>query len=265
MATIRRTAVAGRFYPAEARTLHAHVAGYIPAPPADATPVHAVIAPHAGYQYSGPIAGSAYAAVLPRAAGVRRVVLIGPAHWVPVDGIALSSATAFDTPLGPVPVDRATCDRLATWADVRVADDVHAPEHSLEVHLPFLQTVLRDFVIVPLLTGRVSAETVAALLGALWDADDTLIVVSSDLSHYHDYATACRLDRETAHAVTTLTPLAPGQACGRLAINGLLHLARREGWTLSTRDLRNSGDTAGPRDRVVGYGAFVAHSAAPAA
>lgn len=260
MSQIRAAAVAGRFYPADARRLQADVEEYLGAAAvtADAAP-QAIIAPHAGYPYSGPIAGTAYAYVAQRREPFTRVILLGPAHWVRVDGIAASSAPAFATPLGSVPVDQEAVARAVARPQVHIHDEAHAPEHALEVQLPFLQTVGGQFAIVPLLVGDVDAEEVAAVIDALWEDGETLVVVSSDLSHYRDYETAQRMDRATAAAIERLEAAQIGRdsACGRVAIRGLLQVARRRGLQASTVDLRSSGDTAGSRDRVVGYGAFL--------
>jgi MEMO1 family protein len=260
--SVRKAAVAGLFYPDEPTTLRAAVAKYI----ADAGSLaagkpmpKAIIAPHAGYQYSGPIAGSSYARIAKQAGHIRRVVLIGPPHRVPVDEIAISSASAFTTPLGDVPVDAQSRSKLLTLEQVSISDRAHAPEHGLEVHLPFLQTILVDFSIVPLLAGEATKQEVGEVIELLWNEADTLVVISSDLSHFLDYASAKDLDAQTAASIEALRPedIDFDQACGRAAINGLLHVAPKLNLRAKTIDLRNSGDTAGPRNEVVGYGAFV--------
>jgi AmmeMemoRadiSam system protein B len=259
----RRPAVAGSFYPADPAALAAAVDGYVAVGRQQLarrgvgeTP-KALIVPHAGYVYSGPIAGTAYATV---AAGVTiaRVVLLGPAHRIYVDGLAASSADAFATPLGEIPLDRPAIDALLRRTQVAVIDAAHADEHSLEVQLPFLQRVLGRFRLVPLAVGAATHTAVADVLDELWGAADTLIVISSDLSHYYDYATATRLDADTAAAIEALQPerLGTESACGRIPVGGLLIAARRRGLRGRLLDLRNSGDTAGPREEVVGYGAF---------
>jgi AmmeMemoRadiSam system protein B len=219
----------------------------------------AMIAPHAGYIYSGPIAAAAYAPLIRAHAIITRVILLGPAHRVFVRGLATSSATRFETPLGAIDLDRTAIERALALPQVRIMDEAHATEHSLEVQLPFLQEVLDSFRLVPFVVGDASAEEVAEVLDLLWGGDETLIVVSSDLSHYLDYGTARALDAATTEAIEGLNPEAIGydQACGRHPINGLLALARRRGLQAQTLDLRSSGDTAGPRDHVVGYGAYV--------
>lgn len=261
MTTIRLPAVAGLFYPADEDELRAAVRHYLEgvADSAGESVPKALIAPHAGYIYSAPIAASAYARIRSGRNSIKHVVLMGPSHRVPFQGLALSSASAFATPLGQVTVDRQAQAAVADLSQMTVLDRAHSHEHSLEVHLPFLQELLDDFAIVPIAAGDASPEDVAEVLNRLWGADDTLIVVSSDLSHYHDYETAARLDRATSRAIEKLRPedIAYEQACGRVPITGLLMAARQHGLRARTVDLRNSGDTAGPRDQVVGYGAYV--------
>ncbi len=260
MLDVRPPAVAGSFYPEDPSQLAEDVRGYLAAVPATNGPApKAVIVPHAGYIYSGPVAATAYARLAALRDVVRRVVLIGPAHYLPIRGLAASAAAAFATPLGEVPVDRAAIDGLRDLPQVVVRDDAHEPEHSLEVQLPFLQTVLGDFAIVPLVAGAASYDEVRAVLERLWGGAETLIVISSDLSHYHDYARARRLDADTAAAILALDADAIGEerACGRIPIGGLLRVARAKGLTATSIDLRNSGDTAGPRSHVVGYGSFL--------
>ena len=256
---IRPPAVAGRFYPADAAELRSLIAGMLAqVPPATGQAPKALIAPHAGYFYSGPIAASAYAQLIPARDVIQRVVLLGPSHYVAFDGLATPSAGAFDTPLGVVPLDVEAIRQVRSLPQVREWDEAHALEHSLEVQLPFLQTVLGRFTLVPLAVGDSTPEEIAEVLEVLWDGAETRFVISSDLSHYHDFQTAQRLDRATATAIEALKPAGIGneRACGCIAIRGLLHAARRHGLRTRTIDLRNSGDTAGPRDKVVGYGAF---------
>jgi AmmeMemoRadiSam system protein B len=258
MPAIRRTAVAGRFYPGEASTLAAEVAAYLAeAKPALASVPKAIIAPHAGYMYSGAIAGSIYARLAPLAGQVSRVVLAGPAHRIYVRGAAVPSVAAFDSPLGAVELDAAAIAILRRLPFVEVSDAAHALEHSLEVHLPFLQAVLGTFRLVPIVVGDASREEAALLFDALWGGDETLIVVSSDLSHYLPYDAGRARDRATAEAIVGLDArLDPEEACGAGPINGLLEVVRTRGLGAELVDLRSSGDTAGDRDRVVGYGAF---------
>ncbi len=253
----RPAAVAGTFYPIDARTLAAQVDGYLAAP-ARAGPIpKAIIAPHAGYIYSGPIAASAYAPLAPLRGKIRRVVLAGPAHRGYVTGAAVPTASAFDSPLGAVPIDTEAVARLRALPFVAESDAAHALEHSLEVHLPFLQAVLGSFSLVPVVVGDASPAQMAQLFEAVWGGDETLVVVSSDLSHYLPYESARKRDRETANAILALDArIGPDEACGAMPINGLLTVARRRGMAIELLDLRNSGDTAGDRARVVGYAAF---------
>ena len=219
----------------------------------------AIIAPHAGYIYSGPIAASAYARLEGARRVIRRIVLIGPAHYEAFAGLATSAVDAFATPLGLVSLDQEASARIRALPHVRAREAAHAEEHCLEVHLPFLQTILTEFTLVPLLVGEASDEQISQVLEALWGGPETRVVVSSDLSHFHDYPTAQSLDRATAHAIEALRGADMGgeQACGCEPIRGLLRSARTHGLHARTVDLRNSGDTAGSRERVVGYGAFV--------
>ncbi|MFP4161828.1 MAG: AmmeMemoRadiSam system protein B, partial [Ectothiorhodospira sp.] len=225
-------------------------------------PPKALIAPHAGYIYSGPVAGSAYGA-LPegRLGAIRRVVLVGPAHRVGFYGIAAPTNEAFETPLGAVPVDQEGVERVVRLPTVFRFDDPHETEHSLEVQLPFLQCLLQDFTVIPLLVGSASGEEVSRALEIVWGDEDTLVVVSSDLSHYLDYATAREMDTHTSEAIAALRPEAiqPGQACGHVPVQGLLLSARHHGLEGRVLDQRSSGDTAGPREPVVGYGAYAFH------
>ncbi|MFQ6018372.1 MAG: AmmeMemoRadiSam system protein B [Kiloniellaceae bacterium] len=263
MTGIRPPAVAGSFYPDEPAILEAVVADFLAEAcgmPGRQSP-KAIIAPHAGYIYSGPVAAQAYAALAPAAGDITRVVLIGPAHFVWVSGIAAPGVEAFESPLGRVPLDRPAIAGIADLPQVVITDTPHGDEHSLEVQLPFLQTVLGDFALVPLAVGNAEPAEVAQVLERLWGGAETLIVVSSDLSHYHTYEAAKRRDAETAAAIESLDGgrLGPEDACGCLPICGLLATAARRGLSVERLDLRSSGDTAGPKDRVVGYGAWAFH------
>lgn len=257
MPAIRAPAVAGLFYPGDSRQLEDDVQEYLSeAQPQTLTP-KALIVPHAGYIYSGAIAASAYVALKNRAAAIRRVVLLGPTHRVAVMGMALPDAEAFDTPLGRVMLDGEGMRALANLPQVTISSEVHAQEHSLEVQLPFLQRVLPDFTLLPLAVGMASAEEVSEVLETVWGGDETLIVVSSDLSHYLPYAAARYADGETADDIIRLhLPIDHSQACGGTPISGLILSARKHHLTPHLLDLRNSGDTAGTQDRVVGYAAF---------
>lgn len=264
MPHVRPAAVAGRFYPSDPDELRQELATCVPAEHPGAPAPKALIAPHAGYVYSGPIAGRAYARLASVRGVIERVVLLGPAHYVRLRGLALPEAGAFDTPLGRVPVDAAAARAIADLPQVSASDQPHAPEHSLEVHLPFLQQVLGAFSVVPLVVGDASFEEVEEVLGRLWGGPETLIVISTDLSHFLDHAAARVMDAATAEAIEALEPEAIGfeQACGRVPLGGLLRLARRQGMSIERLDLRNSGDTAGPRHQVVGYGSWAVYEGA---
>jgi AmmeMemoRadiSam system protein B len=263
MATVRPPAVAGAFYPREAGELRSTVEELLSGPATDGgRPVpKAVIAPHAGYVYSGPIAGSAFRTLAAAAEPIRRVVLIGPAHYVPIRGLALPGHEHFATPLGEVRVEPEGAQAALRLPQVRVVPEAHAREHSLEVELPFLQALLGDFDLIPLVAGDADGGEVAEVLERLWGGPETVIVISSDLSHYLPYEAARRADRGTADEILALGgPLHSRQACGAVPINGLLEAARRRGLVPELLDLRNSADTAGDPSRVVGYGAFAFHS-----
>jgi hypothetical protein len=261
--SVRPAAVAGLFYHENANELRRDVNGYL----AGSSPRTAVVArpkalivPHAGYQYSGPVAGAAYRQLRNWAATIRHVVLIGPSHRVPIRGLAVPSADSFATPLGQVPIDVAGRERLLEMGLAGISDAAHAAEHSLEVQLPFLQIVLEDFNILPIAVGLAPAEQVARVIDAVWGGPDTLVLVSSDLSHYHTWSEARQLDAETTRAIIECRDdLLDEQACGACGINGLMQVARRRGLIVELLDQRNSGDTAGDRSRVVGYGSYALH------
>ncbi|MDP6942610.1 MAG: AmmeMemoRadiSam system protein B [Myxococcota bacterium] len=259
--SIRPAAVAGFFYPDDPEALRAEVRRLLDQVTTSdaATPPKALVAPHAGYVYSGPIAAAAYAELRSLRGRITRIVLMGPAHRTWVQGMATVSSEAFATPLGDVPVDRAAVESLLDLPQVVVSDEAHRQEHSLEVHLPFLLELFEDFAIVPLAVGGATPAEVAEVLERLWGGPETLILISSDLSHYKDYATARQMDAATTEAIEQLNPDAIGRedACGRVPIRGLLTLARQRGLRAETMDLRNSGDTAGHRLEVVGYGSYV--------
>jgi AmmeMemoRadiSam system protein B len=262
MRAVRSPAVAGTFYPSGAPELRQAVHDYVEAGLANvtgSTSPKAVIAPHAGYVYSGPVAGSAFAWLSPLRGCVARVVLVGPAHRAYFSGLAVPQAEAFATPLGLVRVDtEAAAELLAASPRVIASDRAHAREHSLEVELPFVQEVLGDVAVVPIVIGDATDLETAQALEQLWGGSETCVVVSSDLSHYHAYATARRIDEQTARAIEELRPedIDEDQACGCVGVRALLRVARARGLRATRCDLRNSGDTAGPRDGVVGYGAF---------
>ncbi|MFC1665090.1 AmmeMemoRadiSam system protein B [Pseudomonadota bacterium] len=257
---VRKEAVAGMFYPADPKKLRQQVNEFLEIAPVNLPIPKALIAPHAGFIYSGPIAATAYAAVRPLADKINRVVLLGPAHRVYLRGIAASSADAFHTPVGNILLDRETTKHLVQeFPFVQYNDEAHHSEHCLEVHLPFLIEVLNQFDLIPLVVGDAQADMVKSVLDFLWGDDDTLVIVSSDLSHYHDYETAVDLDTKTSRFIEQLDgdKIHSDSACGRTPVAGLLQKAKQLGLCCTTVDQRNSGDTAGPRDSVVGYGSYL--------
>lgn len=258
---VRPPAVAGAFYPATPdairEAIHEAFAAAVPRQH-DAPLPKALVVPHAGYMYSGAIAASAYERIVPARSTIRRVVLLGPSHRAYVRGLAAPSVDAFETPLGLVPIDTAARAAVLALPGVEIDDRAHADEHSLEVQLPFLQTVLDDFTLLPLSVGEATTDEVAAVLQECWGGPETLIVISTDLSHYHNYDEAVSLDARTAAAIVSCRSDAIDDldACGAHPVRGLLHVACDHGLTVEQLDLRNSGDTAGDHHRVVGYGAF---------
>jgi AmmeMemoRadiSam system protein B len=257
--TIREPAVAGMFYPGDPLLLQQQLDAFLNSQAAVAAHPKALIVPHAGYVYSGPVAASAYRLLNSMRGQVSRVVLLGPAHRVAFQGLAATSMQYFSTPLGLIKIDQAAIGALLALPQVRIIDEAHREEHSLEVQLPFLQTTLGDgFKLVPLVVGDADSRSVAEVIEILWGGPETLLLISSDLSHYHDYDTARRIDSATSRAIEQLDPQAIDyeQACGRIPVSGLLLAARHHKLHARTLDLRNSGDTAGGRDRVVGYGAY---------
>ena len=260
MEKIRRPAVAGTFYPGDARQLAAEVDDLLDGveqfEPRMGHP-KALIVPHAGYIYSGPVAAAAYDELAPARGTVKRVVLLGPVHRVPVRGLALPASDGFETPLGRVPIDAAARASIAHLKQVVTSDPVHAMEHSLEVQLPFLQKTLGEFTLLPLAVGSASVPEVAETIERLWGGEETLIVISTDLSHYHSYDEARAIDGRTlARIAACATDLNHDEACGATPLNGMLHLARAKGLSIRRLAANNSGDTAGGKGRVVGYSAF---------
>ena len=271
MSRVRSPAVAGSFYPQDPQCLRYAVEECLARARGPEAPGHratgaeeipssrpkALISPHAGYIYSGPIAGSAYGALGAGLGGIERVVILGPSHFVPFAGLAVPRAEAFQTPLGLVSVDSEARRELLAMPHVVTADAPHAREHSLEVQLPFLQVLLGEVPVLPIVAGQATPEHVAAALNVVWGAEETLVVVSSDLSHYLDYARARTVDSATARAIVERsTEIDADQACGYVAVNGLLRVARHRELEVRLLDVRNSGDTQPDRSRVVGYGAF---------
>jgi MEMO1 family protein len=259
MNNIRPSAVAGTFYPYPRKALEKELGILLEqAMPASAgvTP-KAIIVPHAGYIYSGQTAAVAYASLASLKDKIRRVVLLGPVHRIPVRGLALPGVDAFETPIGNVMLDQAAIKTISDMPQVSVSYAAHVMEHSLEVQLPFLQSVLGDFKLVPLAVGDATAAEVAAVLDKLWGGEETLIVISSDLSHFLPYHVAQSVDQETVQSILDLNgPISHDQACGGTPINGFLMAAERHHLRPQLLDYRNSGDTAGDKNRVVGYASF---------
>ena len=265
---VREPAVAGTFYPDDPLVLQQQVEHFLMSAKAETTNTDiipkALIVPHAGYVYSGSIAASAYQLLAPLAHKLSNVILLGPSHHVPLKGLAAPTSSFFRTPLGNIPIDRNSIDILVKQSLVMEDNLPHQFEHSLEVQLPFLQTVLNEFSVLPLVVGDASSDQVTEVLRCVWGNlqtkdDETLIVVSSDLSHYHSYQEAQHIDRHTTAMIDALDGHITGsQACGCTAINGLLKLANNEGMSVETLDLRTSGDVPeiGNKDRVVGYGSY---------
>ncbi len=254
----REPMMAGTFYPANPKELKGMLEGFLKAVNTDHPIPKAIIAPHAGYIYSGSIAAEAYACLAKARTSIKRVILLGPAHRYPVYGIAATKADYFATPLGKVKIDQVAISDILSLPQVEIIEQAYDRENALEVHLPFFQVLLQDFSLVPLLVGDASIIEIAEVIEKLWGGPETLVVVSSDLSHYEDYERAQYLDKQTANAILNLSPdeINFEQACGRMPIKGLLTVAAKKGLKATLIDLRNSGDMAGHNDRVVGYGAF---------
>lgn len=268
LASARRPpAIAAAFYAGDANQLRRDVDGYLHAaasgvPRSMLQQPKVLIAPHAGHVYSGATAAKAYARIQPFARAIRRVVMLGPAHRVYFKGIALPGVGAYASPLGAVPIDTLAADAIADLPFVVTRPDAHGPEHSLEVHLPFLQCALGAFELLPLVVGDVTPAQVAQLLDRLWGGPETLLLISTDLSHFHAYDDANRIDAESCNKVMALdATLNHEQACGATPVNALLQVAARKGLRIEQIERCNSGDTAGDKDRVVGYASFALYEA----
>jgi len=263
MNTYRPTAVAGLFYPDSAKELKNKVEGLLAACSSNSysstKAIKAIITPHAGYDYSGAIAASVYANLNKCQPNIDVVFLIGPAHRVAYDGIAIPTMEEFSSPLGRIRLNKKILRHLLNFSFVHESNLAHKEEHSLEVQLPFLQISLNQFELVPLLIGDCSPDKVNELIESIWDTANSLIVISSDLSHFHDYKTAQKMDQETSNAIEHLdhTRIDYDHACGKTGIQAILISAKKHELNARTIDLRNSGDTFGSKDRVVGYGAYV--------
>lgn len=262
LARIRQPAVAGSFYPDDPEQLKAMLKHYldeVALPDKSFKAPKAIIVPHAGYIYSGSVAATVYARLKQASDTISRVVLIGPSHRVGFNGMAVSHAEQFATPLGNISIDTVGIEKLTRLPFVQYIDQAHAEEHSLEVQLPFLQLVLDKFTLLPIIAGEATSKQVCQVLEQVWGGTETLIVISSDLSHFHDYATAQRLDKKTSEFIQSLQyeKLDYDSACGRVPISGLLAYAEKYHLQVNKVDLKNSGDTAGDKKRVVGYGSYV--------
>ncbi|OED47221.1 AmmeMemoRadiSam system protein B [Endozoicomonas sp. (ex Bugula neritina AB1)] len=256
--TIRQPAVAGMFYPDSASALNSFITDMLDDSPARDLSPKVLVVPHAGYIYSGSIAASAYRLLEGMKNTIRRVVLLGPAHRAPLEGMAVPDCDAFSTPLGDIPLDTQAMNNLLQLRQVHKSDIPHNMEHSLEVQCPFLQMSLNDFQLIPIVVGDATPLAVAEVLDSLWGDEETLIIISTDLSHFHNYEEATYRDNLTVKAIEQLSSnLTGGQACGCHPLNGMMKVAQRRGMEVITLDVRNSGDTAGDKNRVVGYGSFV--------
>lgn len=260
MNQIRQPAVAGMFYPADKQSLKNDIHQYLNNVSVEQKEnPKAIVVPHAGYIYSGPIAASAYKQIIPLKDKINRVVLLGPSHRVAFTGLAVPESDVFNTPLGNIPIDQKSIQQLSDLPQVIASDQAHRDEHSLEVQLPFLQEILGEFSLIPLVVGDAERHEVAEVINRLWGDEHTLIVISTDLSHYHEYNEAQQLDRATSDAIENLKPDLIGyeDACGRNGLKGMMTVAEEKNLSVDILDLRNSGDTAGDKNRVVGYGAYV--------
>lgn len=256
----RKPAVAGQFYPDDAQELTRLLKNlFAVSKTCQVSQVKAIIVPHAGFIYSGEVAASAYLTLIPQTHKIKRVILLGPAHRVGFHGLATTSANYYSTPLGDIAIDKSAINIIESLPQVVKLDRAHTHEHSLEVQLPFLQNLLDEFTLVPLVVGECNSEQVSEVLELLWGGEETLIVISSDLSHYHSYDDALQQDRKTSESIVNMQPenIEFDDACGRIPIKGLLMSATRHNLKALQVDLKNSGDTAGTRDRVVGYGAYI--------
>ncbi|NQT61751.1 MAG: AmmeMemoRadiSam system protein B [Candidatus Marinimicrobia bacterium] len=260
MKQIRPSAVSGMFYPGDPHILEDQISGFIHERPNETTAVpKAIIVPHAGTIYSGSIAAAAYRTLLQYRHVIRKVILLGPAHRVYLQGLALPTDDQFQTPLGEINLDTKTIQKLVDdYPQISFSDQAHAEEHSLEVQLPFLQKVLASFRLIPFVVGEATQKEVADVIEYLWGGDESLIVISTDLSHFHSYDEAVKLDTIAANHIESFQGelLGDHSACGRIPLRGFLHLAKQKGMSIKRLDLRNSGDTSGRKDQVVGYGAW---------
>ncbi len=259
--SIRQAAVAGQFYPADKIQLQTQIDQLMATGKVQsgARP-EALIVPHAGYVFSGRTAAQAYQSLISRRHEIKRVILFGPAHRVYLAGMALPSVDSFRTPLGDIPLDRENIARVATLPGVIESDEVHRLEHSLEVQLPFLQSILDDFLLIPVAVGDCDADTVASLLDSLWGGNDSLTIISTDLSHFHPYDVAEKIDASTCQKILDKSSNLTGkEACGARVLNGLMRSKHAQALDIELLACCNSGNTAGDKNRVVGYGSFILH------
>ena len=262
MTQIRQPAVAGMFYPADKQLLKDDIHQYLnQASIEQQEHLKAIVVPHAGYMYSGPIAAAAFKQLIPFKDTIKRVVLLGPSHRVAFSGLAVPQSDIFNTPLGEIQIDQKGIQLLLDLPQVVISEQAHRDEHSLEVQLPFLQEILDEFTLIPLVVGDAERNEVAEVINRLWGDQHTLIVISTDLSHYHSYNEAKQRDQATSDAIINLKPDLIGyeDACGRNGLKGMMTVAEEKNLSIDILDLRNSGDTAGDKSRVVGYGAYVVH------
>lgn len=259
MHSIRPAAVAGSFYPADRNQLDSDIEYYLThCHQTEFTQAKAFIVPHAGIQYSGIIAASVYSAIARSAQSFERVILMGPCHRVWIEGMAIPAVDSFESPLGNIPLDKNILQSISQFPDVQISDVAHQDEHSLEVQLPFLQKALQNFSLVPILVGEVDCESVAEMINFLWSLDDTLFLISSDLSHFHDYDTASKIDRQTTMKIINKDYhlIDHHMACGCTPIQGILSVAKSKHLPVNCIKQCNSGDTAGDKSRVVGYASY---------
>lgn len=262
MNQIRQPAVAGMFYSSDKQSLKADIQQYLQQAKTEHNIIpKAIIVPHAGYIYSGSVAASAYKYIVPLKDKINRVVLLGPSHRVAFTGLAVPESDVFNTPLGDIPIDQKGVQSVLELSQVSISEQAHREEHSLEVQLPFLQEILGDFSLVPLVVGDAERHEVAEVIEKLWGDEHTLIIISTDLSHFHEYKEAQTIDKATSDAIINLKSehIQYEDACGRNGLKGMLTVAEEKNLSIDLLDLRNSGDTAGDKSRVVGYGAYVVH------
>ena len=265
--SVRPPAVASLFYPGEAAELKQNLREMLEKASEAEDPnedlpagqhLRALIVPHAGYVYSGTTAALAYHLLRKNRDDFHRILLLGPAHRVWLEGIAFPGTDAFETPLGRIPLAKQQIRELLRFPEVQLRDDAHQDEHCLEVQLPFLQEILNEFELIPAVVGEISPDSLSGLLENLLEDPQNLLLLSTDLSHFHSYSEAQAIDQKTAEAIESFEDekILPEQACGAHPLRGLLRHARIQGWKIQRLGLCNSGDTAGSKDRVVGYGAW---------